>query len=347
MAASLGVVLFFVLSGFLMGRIYLFSSFNRVSVWHYVVARFARVYPLFAIVILAGAFFFEHGSAPKPFRFGGDGIMQHLLFLGDGATVWTISVEFKFYAVFLLIWGICSFFPRIRRAYLASAIIAAVLVLWAMGLGGGRIDLQRYLHLFLLGVLASIVLSGTVTNVWERVAGLALPMSLLLYAIAFFAIPKFYNHNFVYSDMAICALAFVIVTCAVAAPRSLAGRALSFRPLVFLGEVSFGIYLLHRIVFLGIEKLDIAFVPGFVKLAIVLAATIFVSWLAFVLIERPSRRAIRRLGEMALTGHRPSSMVAGALRGPARSVQRPAEISLPAQEDGVDPRRQRGLRRTS
>ena len=49
---SLGVVLFFVLSGFLIGKLYLERPFKAAEVWTYLVARFARIYPLFAFVVI-------------------------------------------------------------------------------------------------------------------------------------------------------------------------------------------------------------------------------------------------------------------------------------------------------
>ena len=46
-------MLFFVLSGFLMGSLYLNRSFNRRNIWHFVVRRFARVIPLYYAVLTA------------------------------------------------------------------------------------------------------------------------------------------------------------------------------------------------------------------------------------------------------------------------------------------------------
>jgi peptidoglycan/LPS O-acetylase OafA/YrhL len=45
-------VLFFVLSGFLIGKLDLERPFKAAEVWTYLVARFARIYPLFAFVVI-------------------------------------------------------------------------------------------------------------------------------------------------------------------------------------------------------------------------------------------------------------------------------------------------------
>ncbi len=52
-AGQIGVMLFFVLSGFLMGSLYLNRPLNRTNVWHFAVRRFARVIPLYYSVLTA------------------------------------------------------------------------------------------------------------------------------------------------------------------------------------------------------------------------------------------------------------------------------------------------------
>src|SRR5580704_17034654 len=48
---QLGVMLFFVLSGYLMGALYLDRPFRAGEVWAYAVRRIARVVPLFYVVV--------------------------------------------------------------------------------------------------------------------------------------------------------------------------------------------------------------------------------------------------------------------------------------------------------
>ncbi len=51
-AGQLGVMLFFALSGFLMGYLYCDQPQGTVRIWDFAVARLARVGPLFVLVVV-------------------------------------------------------------------------------------------------------------------------------------------------------------------------------------------------------------------------------------------------------------------------------------------------------
>ena len=53
------------LSGFLIGKLYVETDFTVQNVWRYLVARFARVYPLFVVVIVLTALLNTVTSAPS------------------------------------------------------------------------------------------------------------------------------------------------------------------------------------------------------------------------------------------------------------------------------------------
>lgn len=65
-APAMGVMLFFALSGFLMTHLYLDKSAGRASVMEFLVNRFARVWPLFAVVCVAMALRRRRGLEPVP-----------------------------------------------------------------------------------------------------------------------------------------------------------------------------------------------------------------------------------------------------------------------------------------
>jgi peptidoglycan/LPS O-acetylase OafA/YrhL len=54
-AGQIGVMLFFVLSGFLMGQLYLDKPFNHANLWNFAARRFARLAPLFYLTVSVAA----------------------------------------------------------------------------------------------------------------------------------------------------------------------------------------------------------------------------------------------------------------------------------------------------
>ncbi len=300
MAPALGVVLFFILSGYLMSWRYLSPDFTLPTVARYAVARFARVFPLFAVAIIGGAVVYAAGAAPRPFGFGPDGIVRHLLFAGSGATVWTVSVEMRFYASFMVLWFAYASIPSHRDGVIAAGIVAAICGLWVYGIDGGRIALHRYLHIFLMGVLAAIILKHVRHDGLMKYGAILLPALLVGYASSFFVVPILYRSEQIYADMAVCTGATALIISAVVAQTSMIGKFLSSRPLLFVGEVSFGVYLFHRFVLIGLDGLGISDLPRPIRLAAVLIATTLIAWLANILIERPCRAAIRSWGEKLL-----------------------------------------------
>ena len=91
----IGVMLFFVLSGFLMGSLYLSKPANFSSVSGFVNKRFARVYPLYFVVLVL------FGTA---YGLSGFEIFTHLVFLDGQYVFWTVLVEVKFYGLFIILW---------------------------------------------------------------------------------------------------------------------------------------------------------------------------------------------------------------------------------------------------
>ena len=85
-APSLGVLLFFLISGFLMGRLYLETPPTRENLTNYALARVARVYPLFALVII-GTGVFNALSGARIFKLALEDVPLHLMLMGDASTV--------------------------------------------------------------------------------------------------------------------------------------------------------------------------------------------------------------------------------------------------------------------
>lgn len=286
---SLGVVLFFVLSGFLIGKLYLERDFSAAAVWEYAVARFARVYPLFALVVLATAAM-NLVLGGRIFHLTPDRIVPHLLLAGAGPTIWTISVEFQFYAIFVLCWALHAkgLLPR----WLLLAVLAALAAIGlTLAADGGRIDLLRYLFIFTTG-LAIAQFAQRAPEWLIKLAGAALPLLAAAYVWTGVRDPA----GAIYDNPWAAAASAALLGAAVLAPASMAARWLSARPLFWLGEISFGIYLLHRHAQRAAAKLLGHDIEPWLRFAAVVALTLAAAQIAHWLVERPARRWLRAAG---------------------------------------------------
>ncbi len=100
-----GVIIFFMLSGFLMTYLYLDKEFTLINVKYYIVARVGRVFPLYLFLILFSLIMVLFIDSEFYYKFGSKiQVIQALLFIKAPYVFWTIPVEVQFYGLFLLFW---------------------------------------------------------------------------------------------------------------------------------------------------------------------------------------------------------------------------------------------------
>ncbi|WP_167392377.1 acyltransferase family protein [Mesorhizobium sophorae] len=128
----IGVELFFVLSGFLMGRKYSTAPISGSAVIDFWVKRAARVLPLFLICVTAAyAWLLLTGRGQPFYGLKWDGWWHHYAFWAGQSVFWTIPREIQFYLVFPLIWWICQRLGNAANFLLLAA--AAILQGAAIG----------------------------------------------------------------------------------------------------------------------------------------------------------------------------------------------------------------------
>jgi peptidoglycan/LPS O-acetylase OafA/YrhL len=291
---ELGVMLFFCLSGLLMANLYLRHEATPASLWRFVRARFARIFPLFAVVVIGSALIY-HFDSRFPFHLDALDAAKHLLLFGSGTTIWSISVEFQFYAAFIALWLLYAALPdRYRESGLVVVCIGVILALWTLGYPGGRIAITHYGQIFLIGVLAAMIFWHAPEGL-GRAASLLLPVLLALDVTTALVLgPSEYD---CYRSTALLVLTGAIVLCGAAGQGFFAERILGSRSMVYLGEISFGLYLLQKPAIYFWKTLGVLLglhLHGNKLLVLILATLLVAAHLAYRFIEQPARRALTR-----------------------------------------------------
>jgi len=271
-----GVTVFFVLSGFVLAVNYFerFSHLNPRVGYDYFVARIARIYPLYILIL----FYF----VVRQHAFGAsiDGWWRNTLAIQawdpnlahaysfDGPS-WSISVEFFLYACFPLLVPLLGRLRNPRGVVLAAAGVAISMAgLAALFTFTGRAGLpwedpgsaHRWLYRmpltrlgdFTLGMLGALLYAQTRKSKAIERAGAPLTIGAMVAVLALMAWPALLFTGWSW-DVAYAIPAAIFIFGLAAAPASLPARVLSLPFLVLLGEASYAFYLVHApgIDFLG------------------------------------------------------------------------------------------------
>lgn len=295
----MGVALFYGLSGLLMARLYLHQPFTRAAAREYAIRRGARVLPLYYACLLLGAVMWALGASP----YEQDGIVDIAwaagLIHGTGV-LWSIPVEVQFYVVFLGLWYCAS-----RRLLGVALIIllgfqAALMLLTVLNVGYGAQmkntnNLLFWGHFFIFGALFGAL--STKPRFMAFFGENNLPIKLLtlvLLSLIVLSPPGIREMIGVPRRPAFIdplGISYMFALLVAALLNLGAMRALSWRPVRWLGHVSFSVYLLHMPVIVLVE-LTLSHLAAPLQAAIVVAVTFGVSDLSARWIEKGAQRAV-------------------------------------------------------
>lgn len=299
---QLGVMLFFVLSGFLMAHLYMDEVASPAAMCRFAINRMARVYPMFVFVVVLCFALERQGFSiyVYPIRSLQE-LLLHLTFVKGYEVLWTIGPEVIFYGLFIVAWALHRRSTSAMWGYLLALAAASWLPFQGIE-SNSLLQLHDKLPFFLTGTLLGIH-SGKLLEISNRRApwtGWAFWLSLALFILA---LPRLLAHVVTLPahlsgdpwphpwGYPFYLFATVGLFCAavVAQPRILTNGLAQF-----LGRISYSFYLLHFMVLQNISLL----LPMHPLRAITLAAliTMILSWLTYRLIEAPARRALQRLG---------------------------------------------------
>ncbi|MEO6598780.1 MAG: acyltransferase family protein [Polyangiaceae bacterium] len=314
----LGVDLFFVLSGYLITSLLLAEreATGRIALSAFWVRRARRLFPallsLMPVVALYARCFARtdelravrvQALAALGYVANWQAIFQHKsyweLFVAPSPLehTWSLSIEEQFYVVWPLLVALLLRRGTSRTLLLVCLVLSAASMTAMYFLFDPANTTRAYLgtDTRMAGILLGAALATRVSPKHVFGAGTTRALDVLgalaLLGLGFAWVklrgtnPFLYRGGFWLSELA----ALALIACAVAGDRSYVARLLAFRPLVWLGTISYGVYLWHWPVnvFLTPER---AHLHGFSLHVLRFAVTFAIAIASYRFLEQPIRR---------------------------------------------------------
>jgi peptidoglycan/LPS O-acetylase OafA/YrhL len=356
----LGVDTFFVLSGFLITSLLIgeWGESRTINFAKFWLRRARRLLPALLLVLLAVAVYAAVSApATQLNQLRGDGLATlfygaNWRFIASGQSyftlftdasplrhMWSLAIEEQFYLVWPLVTFACLWLARGRRWLLATVcVVGTAASALTMASLYQRADPSRAYYgtdsraqLLLVGCLLALVLArwSPATARARTAVGVAGAVGVAYCVWAWTQItdtaPWMYRGGYLLFGLAVVA----VITSAVQPGRFPVRAALSVRPLVWVGRISYGLYLWHWPVIV-ICSPDRADLDGWQLAVVRLALTFGIATLSYYLVELPIRegRLFRRRFGVAI----PTAFV-GA--GVAVMVATAGAVPLPAYLQGA------------
>jgi peptidoglycan/LPS O-acetylase OafA/YrhL len=309
-AGLLGVDIFFVLSGFLITSILLqeFAATNRINLKRFYIRRFLRLMPAYWVCVLVMHFVGPNLLSPWEAQQAGSNRTLFLAlayltnwqeihgdYIGIFTHLWSLAVEEQFYLIWapLLLGLLMKMRSQVLIAGTTVFLTTLLLISFEIKLGLGTVS-KEYLYgatdcrmiPLLLGALASMAF------LWKKLpAKFAASRWFDLLALTSFLVAMVLASRFrvpvisTYRVMPWLALALAImIYWMVMRKRTFIHAGLSFPPLVWIGRVSYGLYLWHHFV-VGVVREQPW--PLSAKVAVGLAISFGVTTISYYLLEQP------------------------------------------------------------
>ena len=296
---GVGVDLFFVLSGFLIGRIYLRSQMDAheprgtFTLWGFWSARWFRTLPPYfaALALFALADLHFHNN---PIHLDYLLFLQNYLGIAGFGPSWSLSVEEHFYLALPLLGFVAL---RLGRRHLIWLLPLLALVPEVLR---NTLPLpmnwywRTHLHAegLVLGVWLACLFVDHRHSRWQslRVAALpvaVLPLALLAYQFANPMQPMWFQKS-VFLLYALGYTAWGRLVCDLSWSSVHPALPLLKQTIAGIALASYSIYLLHTLLFTDIRVLLAAMPRGGLKSTLILASTLALSVLFYFAIERPT-----------------------------------------------------------
>jgi peptidoglycan/LPS O-acetylase OafA/YrhL len=317
----LGVTVFFVLSGYLITDLLIdeWNQKNKILFLPFMIRRFRRLAPALVVMIFfitSWVTLTNHSTLDK---IKAD-LLPSLLYFSNwwyifhdysyfstfGAPspfthIWSLAIEEQFYLTWplLMILGFTLFKKNRFRvlAILLGVILSASLMafLYIPGTDPSRVYYgtdTRAFSLLLGAVLAFLWPSQKLSKTLPKKASIVLETvgatGILLMIVMFFKTSQ-YSPFLYHGGMLILSFLTMITVAAIAHPASLLGKCLSFKPLRWIGERSYGIYLWHYPIIILTAPIVNTDGINFWRVIFQITATLVISAVSYRFVEFPIR----------------------------------------------------------
>lgn len=315
-----GVDIFFVLSGFLITSLLIreFDKSGRIRLGNFYFKRFLRLIPALLILLItfvlvsylalseeaAGRSYIEALAALAFFSNWSRAFsMYPSHFLGH---TWSLAIEGQFYLLWPLLLVFLLHVSRRRWPILAVAAIIALgsalmrIYLLKEGAPPMRLfnGLDTRLDALLLGcfvgaLVASGSLEGNARFALKKALYVLAPMSVIclaaLLCLGNWRVQWVYQYGFVLAELSAAALILEVLT----NREGLLGRLAGAKWLVWVGSISYGLYLWHYPIYLAMFAMKFN-MPSVITLGSLLA--LVAATLSYYVVEKPLSRYKRRFG---------------------------------------------------
>ena len=296
---QIGVMIFFVLSGFLMSHLYVHENFNSSNIKKYALARIGRVFPLYFSLLIISAIISNYFYSDFIYNFNEtDKIVRAFTFIDAPYVFWSIPVEVQFYIIFLGFWYLQKKYssPYVLIIYIAITMIPTIFLYLVYS------DLARivslYSYAFFIGALTALF-QGRIRNSKkiQKIASFAgFPLVILLFTYT----PVIREqYGLVYSestylrtwgDPITWAIIYGVFICAILNSRSLVF--LNYKPFVYLGSISYGFYLIHYPVLIYFKD---TMVNPVLQFSFAFIVTMVLSQASYHYFEKPVGKLIKNI----------------------------------------------------
>lgn len=298
-----GVDVFFVISGYLITSILLKSREKPNYFSTFYIRRFLRIFPPYYLLITIVFIFFEKSNFETIFYYytylsNFNDAFHYSSAVNSLSPMWSLAIEEQFYLVWpLFIWALG------RKGIVWMSVILIILapvLRFAVAIYAGK----HWPAYFLLPCRADLLAAGSLLAVVQMTAteakflkisaqaAILAAVSAVIFVVAAISQNDFRTGaNSILFNTLGYSLVMIMATGVVAylVPRnnSFIGKFLAFRIFVYLGTISYVLYLVHQLVLIQVSLLDL---PGWLYVVSSFTITVLIAACSWHFLEAPLQR---------------------------------------------------------